>query len=51
MVLERMVPDQEVGTSIPLVLTALTCRFHIDLHRNCLALFNAQTCPDLSING
>jgi hypothetical protein len=51
MVLERMVPDQEVGTSIPLALTTLTCRFHIDLHRNCLALFNAQTCPDLSING
>ena len=51
MVGERMVPDQEVGGSNPLALTTLSSRSHIDLHSNCFALCNAQTCPDLSING
>ena len=51
MVGERMVPDQEVGGSNPLARTTLSSRSHIDLHCNCFALYNAQTCPDLSING
>ena len=42
MVVERMVPDQEVGSSNPLAQTTLISHSHIDLHRNCLALFNAQ---------
>jgi hypothetical protein len=37
-----MVADQEVGGSNPLALTTLSSRSHIDLHRNCFALFNAQ---------
>jgi hypothetical protein len=42
MVVERMVPDQEVGSSNPLAQTTLIYHSHIDLHRDCFALFNAQ---------
>jgi hypothetical protein len=49
-VVERMVPDQEVGGSNPLALATLSSRSHIDLHRNRFALFSHKTCPDLSIN-
>jgi hypothetical protein len=51
MVVERMVPHQEIGGLNPLGLITLISPSHINLHRQCFALFNAQTCPDLSING
>jgi hypothetical protein len=50
MVVERMVSNQEIGSSNPLALVTLSSRSHIDLHRNCFALFSHKTCPDLSIN-
>jgi len=42
MVVERMVPNQQIGNSNPLAQTTLISHSHIDLHRNCFALFNAQ---------
>jgi hypothetical protein len=42
MVVELMVPDQQIGSSHPPAPTALSSRSHIDLHRKSFALFNAQ---------
>ena len=37
-----MDPDQEIESSNPLALTVLISHSHIDLHRTCFAVFNAQ---------
>ena len=50
-VVGRMVPGRKIESFNPLALTDLISSSHIDLHRHCFALFNAQTCPDLSITG
>lgn len=46
-----MASDQEIGGQNLIGLITLVSRSHIDVHRYYFELFNAQTCPDLSIGG